>query len=66
MPTLPADTAGAAAHLVVEDLTAGYGGVPVVEDVSLTVGRGETMVLLGRSGRDLPAERDWMQATGCC
>ena len=37
-------------HLVVEGLTAGYGGIPVIFDVSLTVGRGEITTLIGPNG----------------
>ena len=36
--------------LEVEDLHAGYGQVNVLEDVSLTVGDGETVALLGANG----------------
>jgi ABC-type branched-subunit amino acid transport system ATPase component len=35
---------------VVEELTAGYGGIPVIFDVSLTVGRGEMVSLIGPNG----------------
>ena len=38
------------AHLVVEGLTAGYGGVPVIQDVSLSVGRGEITAVIGPNG----------------
>jgi branched-chain amino acid transport system ATP-binding protein len=44
---LPAD---AAQHLLVEGLTAGYGGVPVIEDISLGVGRGEITAIIGPNG----------------
>jgi branched-chain amino acid transport system ATP-binding protein len=37
-------------HLVVERLTAGYGGIPVIFDVSLTVGRGEMVTIIGPNG----------------
>ena len=36
--------------LAVSGLTAGYGGPPVIRDVSLSVGEGETVALLGRNG----------------
>jgi branched-chain amino acid transport system ATP-binding protein len=36
--------------LRVEGLTAGYGGVPVLRDVDLTVGPGEVVALLGSNG----------------
>ncbi len=35
---------------MVEDLTVAYGGTPVVRGVSLRVGPGETVALLGRNG----------------
>ena len=38
------------ALLEVEGLHAGYGPVNVLEDVSLTVGEGETVALLGANG----------------
>jgi ABC-type branched-subunit amino acid transport system ATPase component len=47
---LPAEATGASAHLSVEDLTAGYGGVPVIEDVSLSVDRGEITAIIGPNG----------------
>jgi branched-chain amino acid transport system ATP-binding protein len=46
---LPADL-GAEPHLAVEGLTAGYGGVPVIEEVSLTVGRSEIIAIIGPNG----------------
>jgi ATPase subunit of ABC transporter with duplicated ATPase domains len=36
--------------LQVEALTKGYGGPPVIEDVSFTVGRGERLLVLGLNG----------------
>jgi ABC-type branched-subunit amino acid transport system ATPase component len=47
---LPADIDAATRHLVVEGLSAGYGGVPVIEDVSLGVGRGEITAIIGPNG----------------
>lgn len=47
---MQADADGAAPHLMVEGLTAGYGGVPVIEDVSLGVGRGEIAAIIGPNG----------------
>lgn len=47
---MQADGTAAAAHLEVEGLTAGYGGVPVIEDVSLRVGRGEITAVIGPNG----------------
>jgi branched-chain amino acid transport system ATP-binding protein len=38
------------ADLAVEDLSAGYGGVPVVRDLSLHVSAGEVVALLGPNG----------------
>ena len=37
-------------RLVVEGLTAGYGGVPVINDVSLSVGPGEVTAMIGPNG----------------
>jgi branched-chain amino acid transport system ATP-binding protein len=37
-------------HLVVEGLTAGYGGIPVINDVSWSVGRGEIITVVGPNG----------------
>jgi branched-chain amino acid transport system ATP-binding protein len=37
-------------HLMVEGLTAGYGGVPVIEGISLGVGRGEIVAIIGPNG----------------
>ena len=34
----------------IEGLHAGYGGIPVVRDLNLTVGRGEVVALLGPNG----------------
>ena len=36
--------------LEVNDLSKGYGGPPVIEDVSFTVGRGERLLVLGLNG----------------
>ena len=47
---MPAEATGASPHLSVEDLTAGYGGVPVIEDVSLSVDRGEITAIIGPNG----------------
>lgn len=40
----------AAGHLVVDGVTAGYGGAAVLEDVSLEVGGGEAVAVWGRNG----------------
>src|SRR5947208_9719871 len=37
-------------YLAIESLNVGYGGAPVLNDVSLDVGRGELVALLGSSG----------------
>jgi len=37
-------------HLIVSEMSAGYNGTPVVENVSLTAGRGEVVTLLGPNG----------------
>jgi ABC-type branched-subunit amino acid transport system ATPase component len=37
-------------HLVVEALTAGYGGIAVIFDISLQVGRGEIVTIIGPNG----------------
>jgi branched-chain amino acid transport system ATP-binding protein len=47
---LPANAATETPHLLVEGLTAGYGGVPVIEDVSLEVVRGEVTAIIGPNG----------------
>ncbi|HSR80959.1 MAG TPA: ATP-binding cassette domain-containing protein, partial [Hyphomicrobiaceae bacterium] len=39
-----------ASSLQLEGIHAGYGAVRVLEDVSVTVGAGETVVLLGTNG----------------
>jgi ABC-type branched-subunit amino acid transport system ATPase component len=47
---LPADAILATPHLVVDALTAGYGGVPVIEEISLEVDRGEITAIIGPNG----------------
>ena len=51
MPTLP-DEPGLRMKsiLTVESLTAGYGGAPVVTDVSATIGPGEVVAVVGPNG----------------
>src|SRR5690349_18634486 len=39
-----------AGHLVLERVTAGYGGAPVLEDVSLSIETGECVAVWGRNG----------------
>ncbi len=50
MPTLSGSQPRPPAHLFVEKLSAGYGSVPVVSDVALTVGRGEVVSMIGPNG----------------
>src|SRR5260370_26368992 len=51
MPTWQAeDAVRPPAHLIVEGVAAGYGGAPIVSDVSLRVGRGEIVSILGPNG----------------
>jgi branched-chain amino acid transport system ATP-binding protein len=38
------------AHLVADGLSAGYGGIPVIFDISITVGRGEVVTVIGPNG----------------
>jgi branched-chain amino acid transport system ATP-binding protein len=45
-----ADSREAEAHLNVRGLTAGYGGLPIVRDVSACVGRGEVVSVIGPNG----------------
>jgi branched-chain amino acid transport system ATP-binding protein len=49
MPTWPAEPA-ASAHLSLRGVAAGYGDVPVVRDLDLTVGRGEIVTIVGPNG----------------
>jgi branched-chain amino acid transport system ATP-binding protein len=37
-------------HLIVENITAGYGGAPVLANVSLSLHSGESVAVLGRNG----------------
>jgi branched-chain amino acid transport system ATP-binding protein len=37
-------------HLIIKNITAGYGGAPVLEDVSLTVVSGDSVAVWGRNG----------------
>jgi branched-chain amino acid transport system ATP-binding protein len=51
MLTSPANTAERpAAYLTVESLSAGYGGTPVIQRISLRVGRGEIVAIVGPNG----------------
>jgi len=55
MPTFPAESRPAEsreqkAYLRVRGVTAGYGGVPVIHGVDLTLARGEVLTLVGPNG----------------
>src|SRR2546429_1225615 len=50
MPTSPADTREQRAYLRVRGVTAGYGGVPVIHGVDLTLARGEVLTIVGPNG----------------
>jgi branched-chain amino acid transport system ATP-binding protein len=47
---LTAASAVATAALEIDGLTAGYGGAPVLRDLTLTVSRGEVVALMGANG----------------
>jgi ABC-type branched-subunit amino acid transport system ATPase component len=51
MPTSSADGSGRpAAHLIVENVSAGYGGAPIVNGASASVGLGEIVTIVGPNG----------------
>jgi ABC-type branched-subunit amino acid transport system ATPase component len=51
MPTSPASETGRPkAHLQIENVTAGYGGAPIVNEVSAGVGLGEIVTIVGPNG----------------
>jgi len=50
MPTSSADARAEHAHLKLDNVSAGYGGAPVIRDVSLTVGMGEVVTVIGPNG----------------
>jgi ABC-type branched-subunit amino acid transport system ATPase component len=50
MPTSSAETRDASAHLRVVGVAAGYGPVPVIRDVSITVSPGEIAAVVGPNG----------------
>lgn len=47
---MPADRPRPAPYLVAQSVTAGYGPVPVIRDVSLSVGAGEIVAVIGPNG----------------
>jgi len=50
MPTSPADSREQRAYLKVRGVTAGYGGVPIIHGVDLSLARGEVLTLVGPNG----------------
>src|SRR5258708_26449575 len=50
MPTSSAEAGRPPAHLMVEDVSAGYGGAPIVTAASASVGLGEIVTIVGPSG----------------
>jgi branched-chain amino acid transport system ATP-binding protein len=50
MPTSGPEGRAASSHLRVCGVTAGYGGLPIVRDVSACVGRGEVVSVIGPNG----------------
>ena len=50
MPTSPADSRELRAYLKVRGVTAGYGAVPVIHDVNLSLARGEVLTIVGPNG----------------
>jgi ABC-type branched-subunit amino acid transport system ATPase component len=50
MPISPAETRERQAHLRLTEIAAGYGPVPVINDVSVTVGLGEVVAVVGPNG----------------
>jgi ABC-type branched-subunit amino acid transport system ATPase component len=50
MPTSSAEARRPQAHLMVEDLSAGYGGAPIVTAASASVGLGEIVTIVGPNG----------------
>jgi ABC-type branched-subunit amino acid transport system ATPase component len=50
MPTSSAEAGRPPAHLTVEDLSAGYGGAPIVTGASASVGLGEIVTIVGPNG----------------
>ena len=50
MPTSSAEEREGGAHLRVTEVSAGYGPVPVIRDVSITVAAGEIVAVIGPNG----------------
>ena len=50
MPTSSAESLRPKAHLVIEDVSAGYGGAPIVTATSAGVGLGEIVTIVGPNG----------------
>jgi branched-chain amino acid transport system ATP-binding protein len=50
MPTSPADTREQRAYLRVRGVTAGYGGVPIIHNVDLSLASGEVLTIVGPNG----------------
>jgi ABC-type branched-subunit amino acid transport system ATPase component len=50
MHTSPDEQPGLTPHLVATAITAGYGSLPIIRDVSLTVARGQIVTVIGPNG----------------
>jgi ABC-type branched-subunit amino acid transport system ATPase component len=50
MPTSSAEAARPKAHLQIENVSAGYGGAPIVNGASASVGLGEVVTIVGPNG----------------
>ncbi len=50
MPTSAPEGRECSAHLLVRGVTAGYGGLPIIRDVTACVGRGEVVSVIGPNG----------------
>jgi ABC-type branched-subunit amino acid transport system ATPase component len=50
MPTSAHDARETSAHLNIRGVTAGYGGLPIIRDVSACVARGEVVSVIGPNG----------------
>ena len=54
------------ALLSIEGLTAGYGGLPIIDSISLSVAPGEIVVVIGKTGRSIPRDRAMDHVLGYC